>query len=57
MKATEGGRVTPEQLDELDHWANRHPRPWTMGVSNYVVAAMVAEIREHRAEAREGDGG
>lgn len=51
MKATEGGRVTAEQLDDLEATANRHPRPWTMGVSSHVVAALVAEIREHRAEA------
>lgn len=49
MKATEQGRVTPEMLDELERWGgDRDRKPWTMGVSSHVVAALVAEVREYR---------
>lgn len=49
MKATEQGRVTPEMLDELERWGgNGDRKPWTMGVSSHVVAALVAEVREYR---------
>lgn len=53
MKRTEKGRVTAEQLDALEAAASEHPKPWTMGISSHVLAALVAEVREHRAEADE----
>jgi hypothetical protein len=46
---TRGGRVTEEHLAELEEWAGRYPRPWTVGVGSYVLAALVAEVREARA--------
>lgn len=56
VKWTEHGRVTEEGLSELNHWAHLHdPRPWNMGVGSHVIAALVDEVREHRAEIEDSD--
>ena len=48
MKRTENGRVTDEHLDELEATATRYAQPWSMGISSHVLAALIAEVREHR---------
>ena len=57
VKKTQQGRVTDEHLAELESWAKRHKKPWTMGISSHVVAAMIEEIKEarHKGGPREGE--
>jgi hypothetical protein len=50
MKRTEQGRVTEEQLAELEEAAGRYSKPWTMGVGSYVMAALIRELRELRGD-------
>jgi len=48
MRQTTEGRVTPEMLDELERWATAKKKPHSLGVGNYVLRALVAEVREYR---------
>lgn len=49
MSATVKGRVTEEELDRLSEVSHRWPRPWTVGVASYTLAALVEEVQEYRA--------
>lgn len=56
MLQVERGRVTDEFLARLAAWSGKQRRPWTMGVSSHVVAALVAEVRAGRLSTRGGVG-
>ena len=49
-KKTENGRITDDHLSELEEAANRYPKPWLMGVSSHVMAALIRELKELRTK-------
>lgn len=52
MQHTSKGRITEEALADLEAWANKYPKPWTMGVSSYAMKAIIAELRELREKVK-----
>lgn len=50
MKKTSDGKVTEEYLTQLEQSSTKYPRPWQMGVSSHVMAALVRELRELRKQ-------
>jgi hypothetical protein len=55
MKRTENGRVTDKFLAVLKADSTRWPKPWNMGISSHVLAALVTEVEEARADKRIAD--
>ena len=55
MQYIRGGKVSDEYLAQLEEIANRHPKPWTMGIGSKVLAALIKELRELRERASDED--